>query len=128
MKNWLFFFLLAAGFSCSESTAVAQHKLKPDEFEAMLAADKSIQLIDVRTPEEYAEGHIDGAKLINYYDKQFAEQISQLDQTKPVLVYCAVGGRSGSSAKKLVELGFPKVYDLAGGFNAWRAAGKKTVQ
>ena len=128
MRNILFLLLLLSGLSCSQSTAVqAQSKLNPAEFELLLAKDKSIQLVDVRTPEEYAAGHIEGARLMDYYDPNFAAQLAKLDKTKPVAVYCAAGGRSGSAAEQLNKMGFKKVYDLVGGMRAWRSEGKKAV-
>lgn len=127
MKNFWILFLLLAGVSCSRDVS-AQAKLKPAEFETLLAKDKSVQLVDVRTPEEYAAGHLEGAKLIDFYLPDFAAQIGKLDKNKPVAVYCAAGGRSGSAADQLTKMGFAKVYDLAGGIRAWKSAGKKTVQ
>lgn len=127
MKNFLFLLLLVSGISCGQDAA-AQSKLKPAEMESILANDKSVQLIDVRTPEEYAVGHLEGARLIDFYSPDFSAQMNKLDKNKPVAVYCAVGGRSGSAAEQLHKMGFTKVYDLAGGIRAWRSAGKKTVQ
>lgn len=128
MKNILFVLLIFSGLACNQQPAEAQAILNPAQFEAILAKDKTVQLVDVRTPEEYSAGHIQGAKLINFYDADWAARMKQLDKEKPVLVYCAVGGRSGSAAKQLSKMGFKKVYDLAGGINAWRSEGKKTVQ
>jgi rhodanese-related sulfurtransferase len=81
---------------------------------------KDIQLIDVRTPEEFSEGHINDAININFYDDNFIEEMSsKLDKSKPVYVYCRSGGRSGKASKKLEAAGFTKVYDLEGGFMNW---------
>jgi len=82
-------------------------------------ANPNIQLIDVRTPKEYEEGHIENAQLINYYSKNFKENIQELDKEKPVYVYCKSGYRSGNSSKILAELGFKEIYDLKGGYMAW---------
>ena len=94
----------------------------------MLQQDPTVQLLDVRTPEEFKSGYIAGAKNLNFYDDDFAQQIAKLDKTKPVMVYCAKGGRSASAAEQLNQAGFSKVYDLTGGMYAWKAAGKKTAQ
>lgn len=81
---------------------------------------QDVALIDVRTPQEYAEGAIDGAVNIDYFDQElFLKKISALDKTKPVYLYCRSGNRSMKSARQLVSLGFEKVYDLAGGYLAW---------
>jgi phage shock protein E len=127
MKKILFF-LLATFFSCTDKT-FAQTKLDATQTETMLQDDKSVQLIDLRTPNELAEtGKIEGAKTINFNSPEFQEQIDKLDKEKPVLVYCAAGGRSGKAATQLTKLGFTKVYNYAGGMSDWKAKGKKTVQ
>lgn len=79
----------------------------------------NIQLIDVRTPKEYEEGHIENAKLIDYFSDNFKENLQQLDKEKPVYLYCRSGHRSGNSAKILKDLGFKEIYDLKGGYMAW---------
>jgi len=95
--------------------------LNPDQFNSLLAKDKTVQLIDVRTPGEYAGGHIAGSTNIDYNAPDFLDRMRKLDKNKPVALYCAVGGRSGNAAVKLKELGFSKIYDLAGGTQAWAA-------
>ena len=82
--------------------------------------DKDVVLIDVRTPEEYAQGAIEGAVNIDYFNQQdFIKQISSLNKNTPVYLYCRSGNRSMKAARQLVSLGFEKVYDLAGGYMAW---------
>ena len=126
MKNTLLLLLLFAGLSLTDE-ANAQTLLSPDAFEKMLKNDPNIQLVDVRTPEEFSDGHIQKAVNYDYYAADFAQKIVQLDKTKPVLVYCEAGARSASSAEKLKKAGFKKIYDLDGGMSAWREAGKKVV-
>jgi len=129
MKKLLFLLLVLSSISCTQTAVQAQSgKLNATEFESLLSKDKTVQLVDVRTPEEYAAGHIEGARLIDFYDTDFATRIGKLDKSKPVMVYCAAGGRSASAAEQLNKMGFKKVYDLTGGMRAWRAAGKKAVQ
>ncbi|MFN0175128.1 MAG: rhodanese-like domain-containing protein [Saprospiraceae bacterium] len=117
-------FLLILGLSCGPSEANSQNKLSPDAFEAMLNKDSSVQLIDVRTPGEFQAGYISRAQNLNIQDADFAKKISQLDKNRPVLVYCAVGGRSAKAANQFSTLGFTQVYDLKGGITAWKSAGK----
>ncbi len=81
------------------------------------------QLIDVRTPEEFASQKIENAKNINWNDEKFVENTKILDKTKPVFMYCTSGGRSKLASDKLIELGFQKVYNLQGGILKWNAAG-----
>ncbi|MBK8967781.1 MAG: rhodanese-like domain-containing protein [Lewinellaceae bacterium] len=128
MRLLFFFFLTFTGLSCAQTDAQAQTKTSVANFEALLAQTDAFQLVDVRTPEEYAEGHLEGAQLINFYAGGFSTQLEQLDKKQPVLVYCASGNRSGKTAVLLGEMGFEKIYDLDGGIKAWRAAGKKTVE
>lgn len=78
-----------------------------------------IQLVDVRTPEEYNQGHIKNAQLINYFSKDFKKQVQQLNKNKPVYVYCKSGRRSTKAANILHELGFTKIYNLDGGYLNW---------
>ncbi len=87
-------------------------------FKAKLT-EENVQIIDVRTPNEYAQGNIEGSTNIDYFGKDFQTKLNTLDKSKPVLVYCAVGGRSGKAAKQMKKMGFMVVYDLRGGYNNW---------
>jgi len=114
------FYLLVSflAISCQAQTKKAE-VLSTEQFNQRLTASSDRTLLDVRTPEEYAEGHLADAKLINYYNDDFKDQLSLLDKTKPVFLYCRSGKRSGAAAELLIELGFKEVYDLQGGFMAW---------
>jgi len=125
------FFLSLALFCClllHACESEAQTKLSPDAYQAALQATQNVQLVDVRTPDEFRSGHLAGAVNINFYDTDFAQQMARLDKEKPLMVYCAVGGRSGKAAAQLTQMGFKNVSDLQGGFNAWKAQGKPVVQ
>jgi len=82
-----------------------------------------VEVLDVRTPEEYAEGHIDGATLIDFYEPDFANRIAELDRSAAYVVYCRSGNRSGQAVALMAEQGFTAVNDLDGGVTAWSAAG-----
>ncbi len=110
--------------SCS---ANAQNALAPTAFEIKIATP-NVQLVDVRTPQEFANGHLENAKNVSFNDPEFKQKIALLDKSKPIAVYCAIGGRSGRASKILVELGFKDISDLAGGITAWSAAQKKVVK
>ncbi|WP_445712613.1 rhodanese-like domain-containing protein [Flavobacterium sp.] len=86
--------------------------------------DDGVQLIDVRTAEEFNSGHLANAKNIDIKLDDFEQKIAALDKTKPVMVYCKSGGRSGRAATKLKELGFTTIVDLDGGITDWKAEGK----
>ena len=81
---------------------------------------KGIQLIDVRTPEEFNAGHIPNAININFMSSDFKTQISKLNKNKAVYVYCQAGGRSAKASKMFLENGFKEVHDLKGGFGGWK--------
>ncbi|WP_162127536.1 rhodanese-like domain-containing protein [Flavobacterium phycosphaerae] len=93
-------------------------------FSNKLKATENPQLVDVRTPEEFNVGHIENATNINWFDADFANRVSKYDKSKPVFVYCKVGGRSAKAADKLAELGFSEIYNLDGGYMKWEAANK----
>ncbi len=81
-------------------------------------------ILDVRTPGEFAEGHIAGAQLITWTDRDFETRaVKELDRSQPVLVYCRSGARSAAASKKLASLGFSGVRNLEGGTIAWKKAG-----
>jgi rhodanese-related sulfurtransferase/rubrerythrin len=94
--------------------------LSPEEAREFMAARPAAdyQLLDVRQPSEYEQGHISGARLIPV--KQLPEHVAELDPDKPVLAYCAVGGRSRAAAQYLSGQGFGEVYNLSGGIKAWQ--------
>ena len=81
-------------------------------------------LVDVRTPEEFAEGHIAGATNMDIHGENFEKQLGELDKGKAVYVYCRSGGRSGRAAGMMHKLGFAEVYNLSGGITAWADAGE----
>lgn len=93
-----------------------------------LIAKGDVVVLDVRTPEEFRNGHIDNAVLANINDPSFEAKISKLSKTKPVLVYCAKGGRSARASKMMVEKGWKNVSNMAGGFTAWSGAGYPSVK
>jgi len=93
-----------------------------DEFARIIGDTDTVQLVDVRTKEEYEEGHISNALLIDYYSYNFEEQaIAKLSKEKTVAVYCRSGRRSASATRKLVKLGY-EVVNLDGGILAWERA------
>ena len=104
--------------------AQAQTHLTPDDFESKLKSAKQAQLIDVRTPEEYKDGHLKSAANIDYKNQAFKDQIAKLDKSKPVFVYCLGGVRSAAAAEILHESGFNEIYDMKGGYLKWTSAGK----
>lgn len=84
-------------------------------------------ILDVRTPEEFAEGHVDGAVMLDFYDPEFSARIADLDPNVSYLLYCRSGNRSGQTAELMSELGFINVADVDGGILAWSDAGQPLV-
>ncbi len=80
-------------------------------------------IIDVRTPDEFEEGHIENSININFYESNFEDQINNLDKGKKYLIYCRSGARSSKTLEVMRELNFNEVYDLQGGFISWNLAG-----
>ncbi len=95
---------------------------------AKLSADKANVVIDVRTPAEYAAGHIAGAVLIDWNAPDFAQKIGVLNRSKTYLVHCASGGRSAKACEKMSKLKFTNCVNLEGGFKAWEKAGKPVAK
>lgn len=127
MKRFLLYIcsiLSIAIFSCQSTTDKNIKRLPPNELNTFLK-DKTIQLIDVRTPKEFEEEHIENAENINFYDEDFTIKINKLNKDEPVYVYCRSGKRSGKSAKEFKKLGFTKIYDLEGGILNWKSEGFK---
>ena len=90
-----------------------------------LRADRKNVVLDVRTREEYAAGHIAGAVNIDVNAPDFEEKVTKLDKHKTYLVHCGAGVRSAKACDKMSKLDFPKLYNLEGGFKAWEKAGNK---
>lgn len=84
-------------------------------------------ILDVRTPEEFAEGHIDDAIMIDFYSDDFADQLAGLDPDVPYVLYCRSGNRSGQTLAIMEQLGFTSVQDVDGGAIAWQEAGLPLV-
>lgn len=113
---------------CRQSSADEKAVLDPNTFEQMLNEKSDKVVLDVRTPEEYANGHIEYAVLMNVKEADFQKRIEQLDKDKPVFVYCASGIRSEKASVILKKSGFKEVYHLADGLKAWTDAHKKVTK
>lgn len=85
-------------------------------------------ILDVRTPEEWAEGTLKDAIKMNYQGDSFETEIESLDKNTPIYVYCKRGGRSSSAAEILKEKGFAKIYNLDGGITSWQENGFEVVK
>ena len=115
--------LLLAGCSTS-STAM---DLSVSEFSSKVT-ESGIITLDVRTPGEFNEGHIEGASLIDFQSGNFENEIASLDKNQTYAVYCRSGNRSGEAVKVMTEAGFTKLYNLDGGVIDWASAGLPLVK
>ncbi len=96
--------------------------LSPLSFSANIKEARNIQLVDVRTPGEFNEGHIKNAENIDFNDRRFLREINSLEKDIPTYIYCRSGGRSSRAMETMLNEGFTKVYNLDGGILAWRDA------
>ena len=116
-------FVFFAATACVKSQTEGVTLVDVPTFEQKMTTE-AVQLIDVRTPEEFAAGHLPNAINININDATFETKMSSLDKSKPVLVYCKSGGRSGRACGIVKELGFTNITDLDGGITSWKANDK----
>ena len=92
------------------------------ELKEVISNTQDLQLLDVRTPGEISRGYIDNAILdMDYMAGEFQKKINTLDKTKPIVVYCASGGRSAKAAEILAAEGFKNVYNYKDGYSGWSA-------
>lgn len=118
----LFYWMCLGMLGLSACEGQSQGLLPAKDFQQKIKATAGVQLLDVRSPDEFAQGYIPGAKNINYSSLDFRAQVAKLDKKRPVLVYCLSGIRSARAVSILREMGF-QVQDLAGGFRAWASQG-----
>lgn len=119
MKYLLSILCVFVLFSCQSSAQNSKHKdVNVTEFTTLMQ-DEGVVILDVRTPNEIAQGKIEGAVEINWFDGDSAEKIKALDKNKTYLVYCKSGGRSGKCVNMMSDAGFENLYNLDGGYTAW---------
>ncbi|ERM83357.1 hypothetical protein P872_16060 [Rhodonellum psychrophilum GCM71 = DSM 17998] len=118
----VFFFISSSTFAQKETTV-----LSPDKFEAKSNKGKKAVILDIRTPEEIAQGHIEGTDSADFLADDFEEKLSGMDKNKKYYVYCRSGKRTVSAAEKMQEMGFRKIFVLEGGLNNWIEQGNPIV-
>lgn len=129
MRLFVLLPLLLIATSCSTKKTETPESnnftsISVEEFKK-IQGDRSDEIIlDVRTPEEVQHGVIKNAIVMDFNSSDFYKQLTTLDKTKPILVYCAVGGRSGRAMEWMKENNFKEVYNLSGGIEAWLQAGE----
>jgi rhodanese-related sulfurtransferase len=119
--------LNTGSFTSTESTSFVMEqdaktikRVSQEEFRAYLKEHPNVQLIDVRTPGEFEQGTIDGARNIDFFNANFKAQISELDKDVPTLIFCKSGGRSAKALQMFKAEGFDFVLELEGGYSNWK--------
>jgi len=133
--NWIsltvFVFFLISASGC-----LSDQKPKPQYTDISISQGKEmidrgeVFILDVRTPEEYAAGHINGSTLLAVQDipaQELDNRLKEIPKDRKILVYCRTGHRSTQASKILVENGFAEVYNMQGGITEWNKAGYETV-
>jgi thioredoxin 1 len=121
MRNVLYSFLvIGLLFSCGPKEG--HQDLIASEFQTAMSAESDAQILDVRTIDEFQNGHIEGAINADVNSAAFQQIASDLNKDKTVFVYCLSGARSASAAGMLKEMGFKSIVNLTGGMLAWRSA------
>ena len=115
--------------SSAQDTVAIMEDVSNHTFLALMADKREALLLDVRTPEEWNEGHLAGASHADYWgdEQAFQAAMDAIPRDRPVLVYCAGGGRSGLTAKELIKAGHREVYNLENGISGWVAEGHPVV-
>lgn len=117
-KIILIFAVVIALVSCKNNSEGVITEVSLEEMDLILDLEK-VQLLDVRTAEEFDLGHIINAQNIDISSESFDKDIELLDKDQPVVLYCKSGNRSAKCAQKMKEAGFKKIYDLKEGFSKW---------
>jgi rhodanese-related sulfurtransferase len=104
--------------------ATAPRDVTPEEAERILKLNPGMVILDVRTPEEFGDGHLPGAVNLNFFATDFLEKVKAYEG-KQILIHCASGGRSGQALSRLKDTSFSALYHLKSGFTGWQSAGKK---
>ena len=128
--NLLFIlFTSISALSCAQNTSNSEaiRNVDAKEFQQLAEAGKG-QVVDVRTPGEYQQGHIKGAVLIDFNSPDFQSKLESLDKNKPVYVYCRSGHRSGMAVKIMADKGFKTIYNLQHGVIEWNQGGLPLVK
>ncbi|MEB2780978.1 rhodanese-like domain-containing protein [Algoriphagus sp. C2-6-M1] len=116
--------LLMVSMVVTQAQSSEVKAISVSEFEELAKNKGAVRILDVRTPEEMAEGHLPNAKNIDYTNDNFKPEIAKLDKKRTYLLYCKSGIRSGNAASIMKAAGFTHIYSLDGGIEAWQKAGK----
>lgn len=116
--------ILLAATACGKKAAMAPQHLTARQANALIlknSGNPNFRILDVRTPKEFAQGHIAGAFMLDYYSPDFHKGLQSLDPLKTYLIYCRTGNRSSRTLRMIQDLGFQSVYHLQNGIVEWKA-------
>ena len=114
----------------NQETQIIENITPPEAFTLIQDNQNNPDFVifDVRTPEEFADGHIENAINLDYYSETFGDELNKLDKKKTYLIYCRSGNRSGKALNIMATLNFREVYNMSGGILEWEAAGLPTTE
>jgi rhodanese-related sulfurtransferase len=105
--------------------------ITPEEAHALIEKNRNnpdFVILDVRTPEEFAEGHIEKAVNLNYYSETFRDDLNKLDKNKTYVTHCRSGNRSGKTLDMMKGMSFKEAYNMTDGIIGWKEKGFPTVE
>lgn len=126
-KNILIIFLLFISFFANSQIHKNIIAVQADSLINANANNPNFTILDVRTPTEFATGHLINALNIDYFSSTFTQQINVLNKNNKYLVHCKSGSRSPKAIDTMKMLGFIETYNMIGGINAWKAAGFQII-
>jgi rhodanese-related sulfurtransferase len=118
-KLFLILFTSLFLMSCKGQETEHFKLLNSAQYEQVIS-ENEVTIIDVRTPAEYQNGHIENAQNINVQSGDFKAKMQNFDREKPIYIYCRSGSRSANAGRILEEMGFKEIYDLKGGILSWK--------
>lgn len=143
LKKTIIFLVAFLGLALANTQdCIGQHRIKNRECSVIKTLEPKLAfefikknkgnagfvVLDIRTPQEFQDGHIEGAVNVDYYSPTFVAYLEKLDKAKTYFVYCRVGRRSAEAIRVMTQKGFKNIYKTSGDIVAWRAAGLPLVK
>lgn len=127
-KRLSFLLVIALLVLAAPAMATELKELTPGQAVKVIESVPNLMILDIRTPDEFRSGHLKGARNIDFYGRDFAARLAELDRESPYLVYCRTGRRSGVTIDYLKKLEFKKIYHLKDGITGWKSKGLPLVR
>lgn len=126
-RSAVFLIVSFVAISCNGQESKIIKTIVPKDFAEAINTTQNPQILDVRTPPEFSEGHITNAANVNWLGDHFIIEVEKFDKTKPVFIYCRSGARSKKASEKLQELGFKNINEMQGGIISWNNTGLSII-